>query len=417
MHIALRRSRAITLAPAGTPSPASVSITEVVLSRIMNFRPLCAVAFGLALSLTPSISCAASLPSAPASAPLLPAAFAGWQQVSGSSAPLVAAGFGSNSGTLQEFGFRKGESASYTRGASHLGIRVLEFTDATGAYGAFTFLRSPQMKPIPVSLDAVRVGNTSQVVRVKLTPAEMNGADAGPHALFWTGDLLVDADFGTAPADLSALAALQHALPPTPGPEGIAPSLPRHLPASDLDPSSVRYAIGPLAYTAEGGVLPPNILHFNQDAEIVTARYGSGGVLTLISYPTPQIADGRAAAIDSALKSGTVPGTKDALLVKVAGPLVGVTSGSFTPQQAKDVLDHIHYNDFLTFDHTRGYISEPAKAAKLLVGIASLTIILGGAAILLGFFLGGGRAAYRVLRGKPASTLNDEEFIALNLND
>jgi len=44
-------------------------------------------------------------------------------------------------------------------------------------------------------------------------------------------------------------------------------------------------------------------------------------------------------------------------------------------------------------------------------------VILGGASILLGLFLGGGRAIYRVMRGKPASSLHDEEFIALNIND
>ena len=60
--------------------------------------------------------------------------------------------------------------------------------------------------------------------------------------------------------------------------------------------------------------------------------------------------------------------------------------------------------------------SEVAKTAKLLMGIASLTIILGLAAVLLGFFLGGGRAMYRVMRGKPASSAMEEEFIALDLN-
>ena len=49
------------------------------------------------------------------------------------------------------------------------------------------------------------------------------------------------------------------------------------------------------------------------------------------------------------------------------------------------------------------------------MGIATLCLIGAGAAILLGFFLGGGRALYRIARGKPASSVYETEFIALNL--
>jgi hypothetical protein len=59
--------------------------------------------------------------------------------------------------------------------------------------------------------------------------------------------------------------------------------------------------------------------------------------------------------------------------------------------------------------------SEVKKTASLLLGIVYLTGILGAAALLLGIFLGGGRAVFRVLRGKPVSTLNDDDFISLKL--
>ena len=44
-----------------------------------------------------------------------------------------------------------------------------------------------------------------------------------------------------------------------------------------------------------------------------------------------------------------------------------------------------------------------------------LTGILGASSLLLGVFLGGGRAVVRRLRGKPVSSLNDEDFISLKL--
>jgi hypothetical protein len=36
---------------------------------------------------------------------------------------------------------------------------------------------------------------------------------------------------------------------------------------------------------------------------------------------------------------------------------------------------------------------------------------------VVGFFLGGGRALWRTMRGKPASSMYEEEFIRLDLND
>jgi hypothetical protein len=61
--------------------------------------------------------------------------------------------------------------------------------------------------------------------------------------------------------------------------------------------------------------------------------------------------------------------------------------------------------------------SEVLKTGRLLLGIAALCIVGGGAAILLGGFLGGGRALYRIARGRPASSVYDEEFIHLDLQE
>jgi hypothetical protein len=58
-----------------------------------------------------------------------------------------------------------------------------------------------------------------------------------------------------------------------------------------------------------------------------------------------------------------------------------------------------------------------AKTGRLLLGIATIVIIGSCAAILLGLFLGGGRALYRVARGKPISSVYDAEFIRLDLRE
>lgn len=349
---------------------------------------------------------------------VLPAKFAGWTR-GGVRAMKPDA---KDAAALKEFGFERGLMADYSRGGDSVAVRVWKFPDATGAYGAFTLVRAPGMKTERVGPHELRTatfsnrknGKPSKHVAVPLT--FFNGARAGDQFLFWTGNLLVEAKFAGPVADASeVMTRLAGALPGVMGPRGASPTLPEQLPLDGLERGSVRYSIGPEAYAQEGGVLPPAVLDFDTDAEVVTAQYGKGA-LTVISYPTPEIAQAREAAIASVLKSGVVPGAKDALRVKRAGPLVAVTSGNFTAAESDALLKRVEFQGTVAMDQLKPQESEVAKTAKLLMGIASLTIILGVAAILLGFFLGGGRALYRVMRGKPASSLSDEEFIALDLN-
>ena len=349
---------------------------------------------------------------------LLPAEFAGWTRGSVSAIKPDA----KDEAALKEFRFERGLMADYSRGGDSVAVRVWKFPDATGAYGMFTLLRTVGMKPVRVGAHELRTatfsnrktGKPPKHVTVPLT--FLNGAESGGDYLFWTGDLLVKAEFAGPVADGRAvMTRLAGALPGVMGSRGASPTLPEQLPLKGLDRGSVRYSIGPVAYAQEGGVLPPAVLDFDTEAEVVMAQYGKG-MLTVISYPTPEIAQAREAAIAGVLQSGAVAGPKDALRVKRSGPLVAMTSGGFTAAEADALLKQVEFQATVSMEQVKPEESEVAKTAKLLMGIASLTIILGVAAVLLGFFLGGGRALYRVMRGKPASSVTDEEFIALELN-
>ena len=59
--------------------------------------------------------------------------------------------------------------------------------------------------------------------------------------------------------------------------------------------------------------------------------------------------------------------------------------------------------------------TEVRKTASLLTSIAVLSGVLGLAAVMLGLFLGLGRAWIRVLMGKPAAT--EPEFLRLDLSE
>ena len=344
--------------------------------------------------------------------PLLPSAFSAWQQVGTakkSSSPDAAdAG---NAGVLQECGFQRFESANYARDDGKLVVKVMQFSDASGTFSAFTYYRRPGMLPESIGAAA---------------------AYDGTRVLFWSGNLLVDATFDHMTAmSASELRDLARQLPKPSGSAAVLPTVQGYLPPQKLDPVSIRYALGPLTYSQGGGVLPASLVDFARGAEAVTAQYTSAdgtGTLTLIDYPTPQIAIDRQRAVENFFKSGNssqnpwsqslASSNPSALLVRRSGPLVAITSGDFSMVEAKGVLAQLHYEADVTWNNPKGYISDASKLGRLIVGIFTLVGILGGTSIIIGFFFGGGRALVRKWRGKPASALDETaEIITLNLRD
>jgi hypothetical protein len=104
------------------------------------------------------------------------------------------------------------------------------------------------------------------------------------------------------------------------------------------------------------------------------------------------------------------------LEVRRSGPLVVLVSGDAIPEESHILLESVHFeSDLMSIPQPKE--SDAVKTGKFLVGITLLILIGGSSAILLGFFLGGFRAVYRISRGKPASSVYDEEFISLNLRD
>jgi hypothetical protein len=337
-------------------------------------------------------SVALAAPGTGASAQLLPQSFAGWTETG---TPATAAN-PTDAAVLEEYGLAQFASASYAAGTDRVTVNAWQFKDATGAFGAFTYYRQPQMHGETLGQD---------------------GAADGNHHLFWSGTTVVDATFAhpvsRAQEMLAALAAL---LPKATGGASVPPSLPHYLPAADLQASSVHYSIGPAAYAKSGGGLAASDIDFSQDAEVITAQYGTAGAqetLTLVMYPTPQMAEAHLKTMQSAAQQGHGIGG----LAKRSGPLLAVVSGNLPAPGAQQLLDAVHYNDTVTINHPEGYVSETVKLYRLLMGITMLTVVLISAAILLGFFLGGGRALLRVLRGKPVSSVSEEEFISLHLGN
>lgn len=328
---------------------------------------------------------------------LLPDNFSGWVETGAQTAGTKSTELDArDADVLTEYGLKSFAESSYRRGSRQVKLRALRFADATGAYGTFTFYRKPGMRP-------EAIGN--------------GGATDGMDVVFWSGTTLVQATFDRPAANNeSALSVLAKSLPSAGGSSDVAPSLPEYLPTNFLDQATAHYAIGPTSYTRGGGVLSLNAIDFSRDAEVVTARYSERNqheILTLIEYPTPQIAIQGEKVLD-ALQAGS----SGVLLVHRTGPIVAVATGTFSQADANALIAHVKYQADVTWNRAdMGSPGEVKNAAHMLLGIAYLTAILAACALLLAFFLGGGRALWRVMHGKPASAVYEEDFISLGLSD
>jgi hypothetical protein len=341
---------------------------------------------------------------------LLPDAFAGWE----AAGPIKtvtdpAEADGANAAALKEYECTGASLADYKRSGDMLTIRALSFKNLSGAYGAYSFYRQNGWPKAEIG-----AGGTSNKNRV----------------LFWQGNTVVDATFSKiGPMSAAELRELASQLPVPEGNKALAPPLLASLPQGSLDKQTTHYAEGPAGYMGSGGVLPPDLVGFDRDAETVTANYSlrSGpATLTLIDYPTPQMAEAQEAKIRAYIKAGSqaqpawpkplADSDVASLEVRRSGPLVALVSGDAIPDESHKLISTVNYEADLTAIPQPSE-SEVSRTGRLLMGIATIVIIGGGAAILLGFFLGGGRALYRLARGKPVSTVYDTEFIRLHLED
>jgi hypothetical protein len=342
--------------------------------------------------------------------PLLPDSFAGWV-ANDKPKPLADAGTAdsANAAALKEYGFQNGVEITYKREGETLTVRALRFGDLSGAYGAYSFYRGNGWPKEDIG----------------------NGAASNRNrVMFWQGNALIDATFSQiSPMSGSELRELATQLPTTQGAKALAPPVLGDLPQKSLEGQTTHYAMGPAGYAGSGGVLPPDLVGFDRGAEVVTANYSltSGpAVLTLIDYPTPQMAIAQENKIREYIKAGSkaqpafskplTDSDQASLEVRRSGPVVALVSGDAIPDESHKLLGSVHYeSEFVSIPQPGE--SEVSKTGKLLFGIAQLVIVGSVTALLLGFFLGGGRALYRRARGKPASSVFDAEFISLDLRE
>lgn len=363
--------------------------------------------FGALLSSALAANPSRANPSQGPPAAILPQQFGGWQMqgsVHSSNDPGVADS--TNAAVLKEYRFADVAMATYTRDDGRtLKVRAARFADASGAFGAYTFYLQPDMRKENVGDQA---------------------ASMGDRVLFYRGHILVDAQFSKeSPMSGAELRELAGALPHPAGNSGNLPSFIQFLPQRDYVPNTQKYVMGPLALNALQPAVSADLVDFGSSAEVSSAQYNTPNgeaTLTLISYPTPQLAAEHRRRINAAHQLGQTQAGESEVLCsgdfcdKRTGPIVAITTRA-SDSDAKSLLGRVNYEATVTWN-TPSSDTQVRDLYMLILNIVILCAILAGLAIIAGVAFGGFRILMkRLYPDRVFDRPEQMEFISLHLTE
>jgi hypothetical protein len=293
---------------------------------------------------------------------------------------------------LKEYGFNQLESAQYAKPGRTLAIKLARFNDASGAYGAYSFYRAPEMAPESI--------------------AEQSASN-NQRVLFLRGNFLVDATFDhITPMSGGELRELASLLPAATGAAANLPSVINYLPKRGAVPNTAKYVAGPVGLSRVSATLTPDQVDFGTGAEIATAQYKTQqgtADLFLISYPTPAIAGIRLRSVEQWHPSN------GPVYSKRSGPVVAVVTGSASADEARDLLASVNYDADVTWNENT-YMDKKNNLGSLLVNIIVLTVIIIGLALVAGLAFGGLRVMMqRLFPDRSFGKSNEADIIRLNI--
>ena len=343
---------------------------------------------------------------------LLPAAFGGWTN-SGAETQTPAAQIDQllhdQANIIREYGITAAERRDYGHGTESTTVTLYRMVDPTAAFGAFTFLRDPQMTPLPSGSAAAYT------------------AGAHDRALMVVGNFVLDVSAAKErpmDADLKELAAILF-----PHADGRPfPVIAGYLPKAGLVPGSERYVLGPqaLAQVFPTDVKQRDWVGFNRSAEAIVAHYHLAGepkdkdiVLLVALYPTQQVAANQYDAISKAVAlniDSSQTNGQPAVFGTRSSALVAILTGVDSRQAASDFLGQIHYVSAVTWNEPTHELTDPT-IGTIVVGAILGTGTIMVLAIAAGLGFGGFRLLIKLLLpGKIFDSEDRVEIIQLGLS-
>jgi hypothetical protein len=338
---------------------------------------------------------------------MLPASVADWNSVqpSQSASGDLQQIAGTASAALKEYGARSAETRTYTHATDSLTVVLYTFQNTAGAYGAYSFLRTPDM------------------AQANLTQHSSMSAN---RALALTGNLVLDFAGKNLRKDGDPITLL---IAEAGGYAhwGAYPALPQRLPTENFVPRSDHFILGPVALAQFLPQLSGDSLEFSKGAEAEVGRYRLGSrdaALLILYYPTPQIAaeglqylqkDTGAITADNQEANERLGRNPAPIYVHRDSMMITLVAGAPSPEAANSLLSQVHPGLILTWDTEVIEKPQPSMA----------TIVIGtfvGAGEICAFTLLGGLlfAGFRLLvkrfwPGRVFDRAMDMEIIELGL--
>ena len=328
----------------------------------------------------------------PAQQQVLPDTFGNWH-VSGCDVDLQ------KPALSQEAGEREFRQCQFTSGKQNAKIWAGKYRDPSSAYEVYTSLLRPAMQPSTVG---------------RFTAVD----DWGLIAL--VGDIVFEVrqPRNISTKDLQELASIVAArsdktpLPPIRG----------YLPKEDLVNATQRYALGMAALRAAAESLgKPEIAAladaagFTQGAEAMLAQYRRGpdaGVLLLIDYPTPQLAELHLRHLETAIPDAA---KKAGSVIERRGSLLSVVIAPSSPAYAESLRDAVTYETQVTWNEPSATATDPPWAVvlyRIFVGTGVFMVM----AVAFGVAFGGFRIFIKkLLPGKVFDRPEQMEVLQLGL--
>lgn len=330
---------------------------------------------------------------------VLPATLDGWQraEVRRAEAARLEDLADRDAGLWREYGAARAERAVYRRGSDQMRVTVFVFRDATGTYGAFSFLGANGRK---FELgEAARQTETGWV--------------------FYQGRYCVTATASPGVNPSPALQTLAQGLAAEAARVSPLPSLLGFLPREGLQANSERYLLGPAALARVAPLGPGDWLGFAYGVEAVWAEYSLDGRpvgFLLASYPTPQLAADRLREFSERFNlNGTGDPARRLVYAKRVGPLIGLLAGVDSGSTASRLLNQLRYEYQLTWSEPT---EEPTASewSRILVGIFIGTGLMILYALACGLLFAGIRVLIQhYLPGKVFHRPEGTEIIRLEI--
>jgi len=309
----------------------------------------------------------------PASAQaVLPQTFAGW--TAGTTiVPTIEFKDPTTEAVSREYGIVSVEKAAYSRGKDALNVSLYNMKDPSGAYGLYSYLRSPEMAH-------AEPGDHSVISRER--------------ALLLDGNLVLDVNGTDLPKVGKDLNALVAAVTPK-AEQGPLPSLSEHLPVKGFVDRSDKYVLGPVTLNEVFPVSADDWLGFSHGAEAEVAKYKVNGrdmALLIADFPTPQVAQKRLVDLQQLyhLNPKNPDANSSPLFAKRSITLLAIVSGAKTQAEADELLAQVASGSEVTWNEPTFQFKEPSIGAMIVGSIIGAGVLC-MFAVVAGIAFGGFR--------------------------